>query len=55
MQELPNPDAESENSVDPPYSEADYSKAKMQGLDLDNWNDYVRFYKLGEALNPRDF
>jgi len=32
----------------PPYSEKDYQEAKAQGLDLDNWNDYVKFYHLGE-------
>jgi len=33
---------------DLPYSEEDYQKAKLQGLDLDDWNDYVEFYGLGE-------
>lgn len=32
----------------PPYSEKDYQVAKAQGLDLDDWNDYVKFYHLGE-------
>ena len=32
----------------PPYSEKDYQEAKAQGLDLDDWNDYVKFYHLGE-------
>lgn len=32
----------------PPYSKEDYEKAKQQGLDLDDWNDYVKFYGLGE-------
>ena len=31
-----------------PYSEDDYTKAKSQGLDLDNWAHYERFYELGE-------
>ena len=33
---------------DKPYSDKDYEDAKKQGLDLDDWNDYVRFYGLGE-------
>ena len=32
----------------PPYSEKDYQEAKSHGLDLDDWNDYVKFYHLGE-------
>lgn len=32
----------------PPYSEEDYQKAKEEGLDLDDWNDYVKFYNVGE-------
>lgn len=31
-----------------PYNQEDYEKAKEQGLDLDNWNDYSRYYELGE-------
>ena len=31
-----------------PYSYEDWEKAKEQGLDLDDWNDYVKFYGLGE-------
>lgn len=33
---------------DAPYSQEDYNKAKLQGLDLDDWGDYVEFYELGE-------
>lgn len=33
---------------EPPYSQEDYEKAKQQGLDLDDWNDYVKYYGLGE-------
>jgi hypothetical protein len=33
-----------------PYSDADYEEAKKQGFDLDNWNDYVTYFELGE--NP---
>lgn len=36
------------SNQEPPYSEEDYKKAKQMGLDLDNWNDYVDFYELGE-------
>jgi uncharacterized CHY-type Zn-finger protein len=32
----------------PPYSQEEYKEAKEQGLDLDDWNDYVKFYGLGE-------
>ncbi len=31
-----------------PYSEEEYEDAKSQGLDLDNWNDYVKYFELGE-------
>jgi hypothetical protein len=34
-----------------PYSEDDYEKAKIMGLDLDDWNDYVDFYGIGEEVN----
>ena len=34
-------------NTDKPYSQEDYKKAKMQGFDLDNWNDYKEFYELG--------
>lgn len=37
-----------ETDNQPPYSEEDYMRAKAQGLDLDDWNDYVKFYHLGE-------
>lgn len=30
-----------------PYCQEDYEDAKSKGLDLDNWNDYVRYYNLG--------
>ena len=33
---------------DAPYSKEDYDNAKLQGLDLDDWCDYVEFYGLGE-------
>lgn len=31
-----------------PYSDKDYADAKEKGLDLDDWNDYVKYYGLGE-------
>lgn len=37
-----------QQNTEQPYSEEDYKEAKAQGLDLDNWNDYVKFYQLGE-------
>jgi hypothetical protein len=33
---------------EPPYSEEDFEDAKSRGLDLDDWNDYVEYYELGE-------
>ena len=30
-----------------PYSREDYTDAKAQGLDLDDWNDYQRYCKIG--------
>lgn len=35
-------------NTEKPYSHEDYELAKKQDLDLDNWNDYVQFYQLGE-------
>ena len=29
---------------EPPYSPEDYADAKAQGFDLDDWNDYQRYY-----------
>jgi hypothetical protein len=37
-----------ENVSMPPYSNDDYEDAENNGLDLDNWNDYVKYYGLGE-------
>ncbi|WP_312458464.1 hypothetical protein [Proteiniclasticum sp.] len=36
------------DQISPPYSLSDYEAAKKRGLDLDDWNDYVKFYRLGE-------
>lgn len=32
----------------PPYSAEDYNHAMKLGLDLDDWNDYCKYYGLGE-------
>ena len=37
-----------------PYSEQDYQEAKNLGLDLDNWDDYKRFYKMEEFADKED-
>ena len=31
-----------------PYSNKDYEDAKLIGLDLDDWNDYVKYYNIGK-------
>lgn len=31
-----------------PYSDEGYEDAKSKGLDLDDWNDYVKYFGLGE-------
>ena len=33
-----------------PYSCEEYDQAKKQGLDLDDWNDYVKYFGLGEEV-----
>lgn len=33
-------------NTEKPYSEEDYEDAKKQGLDLDSWNDHVKYYDL---------
>ena len=42
------------SNQEPPYSEKDYEEAKQQGYDLDDWNDYVDFYGLGERWEEFD-
>lgn len=32
----------------PPYSKKEYEDAKSRRYDLDDWNDYVEYYGLGE-------
>jgi hypothetical protein len=39
---------EQDKMDDKPYSDKDYIDAKTKGLDLDDWNDYVEYYGLGE-------
>lgn len=39
-----------------PYSDEDYEDAKQQGLDLDDWNNYKKYYHLEEyADDVREF
>ena len=37
-----------------PYSDQDYQEAKSLGLDLDDWDDYKRFYKMEEFADEED-
>lgn len=39
---------------EPPYSKVEYEDAKRQGLDLDDWNDYEKYWGLGEEPNYDD-
>jgi hypothetical protein len=32
-----------------PYSDEEYEEAKEQGLDLDDWDDYVKYFGIGEV------
>jgi hypothetical protein len=34
-----------------PYSDEEYQEAKKMGLDLDDWNDYVEYFGIGEKEN----
>ena len=36
-----------------PYSQEDYKEAKKQGFDLDVWEDYEKFFGLGE--DPEEY
>jgi hypothetical protein len=40
-------------STEKPYSQKEYEEAKQQGLDLDDWNDYVAYFGLGEKEENR--
>jgi len=33
-----------------PYSYEEYDHAEKEGLDLDDWNDYVKYFGLGEEV-----
>lgn len=35
-------------NTEKPYTQEVYEIAKEQGLDLNNWNDYVTYFELGE-------
>jgi NAD-dependent SIR2 family protein deacetylase len=37
-----------------PYSDDEYEEAKRQGLDLDDWDDYVKYFGIGEEPNYDD-
>lgn len=37
-----------------PYSDEDYENAKKQGLDLENWDHYQRYCKMGEYSDETD-
>ncbi|MEK4006509.1 hypothetical protein [Paenibacillus sp. FSL H3-0333] len=40
---------------DTPYSDEDYKEAKQQGLDLNDWNDYKKYFHMEEyADNAED-
>jgi hypothetical protein len=36
-----------------PYSEKENETAKKEGFDLDDWNDYQRYFQLGE--DPEEY
>jgi hypothetical protein len=38
----------------PPYSDEEYKEAKLIDLDLDDWNDYCKFFGVGEEPNYDD-
>ncbi|WP_024427727.1 hypothetical protein [Bacillus safensis] len=35
-------------NTDPPYSPEDYADAKRKGYDLDDWDEYCKYYGVGE-------
>jgi hypothetical protein len=37
-----------------PYSDEEFEEAKNQGLDLDDWDDYVKYFGIGEEPNYDD-
>jgi hypothetical protein len=36
-----------------PYSDEDYEDAKQQGLDLDDWNNYKKYYHMEEYADDQ--
>lgn len=36
-----------------PYSDEDYEDAKQQGLELDSWNDYKKYYHMEEYADDQ--
>ena len=40
-------------NITPPYNQSDYDAALTRGLDLDDWNDYQKYYRLGEQEEER--
>lgn len=52
LKEAPNGDMLCEECFTKiPYSQEDYEKAKEQELDLDDWDDYSKFYGLGKEVD----
>ncbi|MEO2553403.1 hypothetical protein [Enterococcus casseliflavus] len=37
-----------------PYSEDDYINAKINGYDLDNWNDFCDYYGLDDVVENEE-
>lgn len=35
------------NDMEAPYSKEEYEYAQSKGLDLDDWNDYCKFFHIG--------
>jgi hypothetical protein len=40
--------------INKPYSNEEYKDAMKKGLDLNDWNDYVEYFGLGEEPNYDD-
>lgn len=40
--------------MNPPYTKWEYQEAKEQGLNLDDWDDYVKYFGIGEEVNWDD-
>jgi hypothetical protein len=35
---------------EPPYSDEEYEDAKLQELNLDDWDDYAKYFGIGEEI-----